>query len=252
MINNIYEIPIILSLIISSRTKGILSIPRHNAAFYECLFTARDADALCDAWEGYRHASCSLADVCLSVVGKEPWCSDLAGHLISRGGFIMGRRIARMRNKKDLQMMRIIQNINLWDTNVEWAKPGDGREILDFLLTEFDPRTDTLPECDEIEANIARRQVCYIRKDGILAALHYFIRANKCVYGWYDITRKDFRKYFLHFAIMHFLYKYWQEHKDIVRAYSWRDTANKRLLQLAKQCNQVEDGVYIYKLLYNI
>ena len=232
----------------------LLLIPRHDAAFYECLFTACDADDLYNAWESYRHEAGVLADVCLSIIGKDPWCGDLAKLLVSEAGFILGRRIARMRNGKmdNLQMERILQNADLLDVNVEWAKPGDGREILDLLLTEFDLRTDTLPECEEIETNIAKKQVCYIRNDGALAALHYFTRANKLVYGWYDITRKEFRKNFLHLQIMSFLYKYWQRNKDIVRAYSWRDTANKRLLQLAKQCNQVEDGVYIYKLLYNV
>ena len=51
--------------------------------------------------------------------------------------------------------------------------------------------------------------------------------------------------------MMLFLYKYWAKQDVVLRSYSWRDVANKRLMALAHQCNQIQDGVYIYNMIFN-
>ena len=64
------------------------------------------------------------------------------------------------------------------ESNVEFAVHGDEQDILDLLLSEFDIRSDNLPELSEIAANISRKQVLLFEK--MLASSHCIIYTAKC------------------------------------------------------------------------
>lgn len=231
-----------------------LLIPLHNI-YYDFLYMATDLEALHHNLLLFLRENGVPLPLRASIIGKEPYAGE-AAEVFEQAGFSLGRRIARMRNLNDAKNMEknvryMREDSSQDESNVEFAVHGDEQDILDLLLSEFDIRSDNLPELSEIAANISRKQVLVIRKNARIVALHYFTRQNASVYGWYDVTRKEFRKNYLYQDMMLFLYKYWAKQNVVLRSYSWRDVANKRLMALARQCNQIQDGVYIYNMIFN-
>lgn len=227
-----------------------LLVPRHNF-YYDILYMSTDIKNLCDSLNIFLSEYRSDYQLRASVIGHDPSAGEIADIFI-KCGFTLGRKIARMRNLNDEKDIEKLITL-LCDDNeykVEFATTGDAQSILNLLLSEFDIRSDNLPEISEISKNIRDKQVVVIRNANEVIALHYFTSHRSCVYGWYDVIRKQYRKNHLYLYIMLFLYNYWKKGKKFMRSYSWRDVANKRLMQLARQSNQVPDGVYIYNMLY--
>lgn len=235
------------SLTLVGDSSVFVLVPKHGA-FYDILFMAASGDAL-------RAALPPLADrldmpARVSLVGAERACADLA-EIWYLSGFRLGKKIARMHNLEDVkEIEKKLEEHQDLPWQAEFAVPGDEWAILDLLLTEFDPRSDNLPELADIADNIRKKQVFVIRDGARIVSVHYFTRKGAIAYGWYDITRKEYRKKLLYFSMLHFQYKFWKTQPEAKRSYSWRDTANTRLMALARACSQFSDGVYIYNLLY--
>ena len=228
-----------------------LLIPRHNF-YYDMLYMSTDRKNLCDSLNIFLNEYDADYQFRTSIIGHDPSAGETADIFIECG-FTLGRKIARMRNFDDEKNIEDLVELLCDDDKytVEFATEGDQQAVFDLLMTEFDIRSDNLPELTEIQENIHKKQIVIIRgEEGSIIALHYFTRQNSCVYGWYDVIVKKYRKHHLYSYMMLFLYEYWSEKNKATRSCSWRDVANKRLMKLARHCNQLPDGVYIYNMLY--
>lgn len=227
-----------------------LLVPKHNL-FYEILYLSANPDTLKKDLASFMDNYNLPLALRASLIGREQPTESIAS-LFLDCGFILGRKIARMRNYSDEKDIRDLIALLCEDEicEVGFAVPGEESRILEILAAEFDPRADNLPELPEIRDNIERRQVIVIRVEGRIIALHYFTMRNNICYGWYDVIEKNYRQKHLYLHMMLFQYDYWKD-KEALRSYSWRDVNNKRLMALAKQSNQVPDGVYIYNMLYD-
>ncbi len=228
-----------------------LLIPRHNI-YYDVLYMSTDTSALKESIKIFIHEYHHKYQLRISVIGHEK-SSDLLAGILNDCGFRLGKKIARMRNLGDERDLKHLIEL-LCDEKiegVEFAKKEDAQGVFDLIMTEFDIRSDNIPELCEIEENISKNQVVVIKNNNKVVALHYFTIKNSCAYGWYDITSKEYRQSHMYLHISLFLYNYWKDKNKIVRSYSWRDIANKRLMNLARQSNQVPDGVYIYNMIYD-
>lgn len=227
-----------------------LLVPRHDF-YYDILYMSIDIKNLCDSLPVFLGEYTADYQLRASIIGHDPLAGEIS-EIFIKCGFTLGRKIARMRNlsdKKDIEnLIALLCDDN--EYNVEFATTGDEQAILNLLLSEFDARSDNLPEISEISQNVREKQVIVIRHRNEIIGLHYFTCHRSCVYGWYDVISKPYRKKHLYLYIMLFLYNFWKQQKKIMRSYSWRDVTNKRLMQLACQSNQIPDGVYIYNMLY--
>lgn len=228
-----------------------LLIPRHDY-YYDMLYMSTDRENLCDSLNIFLNEYDADYQFRASIIGHDTSAGELAD-IFLKCGFTLGRKIARMRNLNDKNNIESVTERLCDDSkyHVEFAVEGDQQEIFNLLMTEFDLRSDNVPEISEIYENIIKKQTVVIRnEEGKIIALHYFTQQNSCAYGWYDVIVKKYRKHHLYSYMMLFLYEYWSEKNKVTRSYSWRDVANKRLMKLARHCNQLPDGVYIYNMLY--
>ena len=147
-----------------------------------------------------------------------------------KSGFVRTKRLARIRAKFDATRKALCEKLTApIPYTPEFALPGDEQEILDLLLEEFDPVADNLPTLAEIRENIEKQQVAILRNEGKILSLHYFTIHNSIYYGWYDITRKEYRGDFLFLKIELFVSDHFQKNGiRFKRAYGWRDITNKR------------------------
>lgn len=227
------------------------ALTRKHDQWDDILFAARDLNGLQAGVNSLVEHLISPAKV--SIIASEQAGQEMAD-IFAQAGFRLGRKIARMRNMEDMKELekKIRENSDGNDDNwdVDFARPGEERQILDLLLTSFDSRADNIPQLEEIRDNILKRQVFVIRDGQKLVACHYFTKNNNMAYGWYDITAREYRKKFLYFHMLKFQYKFWKNEPQIKRSYSWRDCNNRRIMALAKQSSQLPDGVYIYNMIY--
>ena len=238
-------------LINRTNNSFFLLIPRHDF-YYDMLYMSADRGSLYNDLNTFLKEQNPDYRFRTSIIGHELPAGEIAD-IFTQCGFTLGRKIARMRNlnyEKDIEGLSALR-CDDEQYAVEFAVKGDEQGIFDLLMAEFDIRSDNVPELTEISENIRNKQVVLIRNEEKIMALHYFTRQHSCVYGWYDVIIKEYRKRHLYLYIMRFLYNYWKKEEKAMRSYSWRDVANKRLMQLARQCNQVPDGVYIYNMLYD-
>jgi hypothetical protein len=246
-------------LFYSTNDSLIIMIPYHNH-YYDCLFQSaslvaleRDITECMDVYQG---------KLCLrfSIIGKEPQTGGIAA-LIEKCGFKLGKKLARMIPKKLVDEKVMHAWASLGDRNdrndrnddnedneikAEFAKPEDAKEILDLLLAEFDILADNLPELESIVENIKKKQVIIVKLNDKIAAFHYFAIENNIRSGIYDVTHKDFRNY----NLQNIIYDFLMLNVNCKRIYSWRDTANKRLLKYSKLLGSEPDGVYIYNMIW--
>lgn len=225
-----------------------LLVPRHDS-FYDLLYLSAGPAELATDLQSFLRSSPDLPNLRASVIGKEGQVEPMVD-AFARNGFFLGRKIARMRNYVDINHLE--EQIALLcdeDCEVGYAGPGEEQAVLDLLLEEFDPRSDNLPELGEIAENIRKNQVIVIREEGKIIGLHYYTMQNSMSYGWYDVINRAFRNKHLYLHMMCFQYELWKSREMPVRSYSWRDVNNKRLMALARQSNQLPDGVYIYNML---
>lgn len=225
-------------------------VPRHDF-YYDILYMSTDIKNLCDSLNIFLSEYGDDHQLRASIIGYDPSAGEVAD-VFRKCGFALGRKIARMRNLKDKKNLEKSIALLCDDDNytAEFATIGDEQAIFNLLISEFDIRSDNLPEIAEISENIRKKQVIIIRNENEIIALHYFTRNRSCVYGWYDVIKTQYRKNYLYLYIMLFLYNYWKKQKKTMRSYSWRDVTKTRLMQLARQSSQVPDGVYIYNMLY--
>lgn len=232
----------------------ILLVPRHRS-FYEMLYASADTHSLKEDLAVFLDAYSGPLNLRASIIGREKQTAPVV-ECFAGSGFSLGRKIARMRNhfdinnlEKQIKEMCESQLADEMDFEIDFARPGDEKAVLDLLREEFDQRSDNLPELAEIAQNIDKGQVIVIRKNDKIIALHYFTMQNSMAYGWYDVIQKAYRRQHLYLYMMRFQYKFWKDRDDPVRSYSWRDVNNKRLMALAARSNQLPDGVYIYNML---
>lgn len=238
-----------------------IMIPYHNT-YYDILFAAINEESLRNIIDEFKlnwHADWPIR---VSVIGTEREAGKIA-EVFGAAGFSLGKKLARTRQKAasgcvkeamhDLSMSKKVDSGGMCPpertANFSFAVAGDEKEILSLLLEVFDPRDDNIPELDAIRENIKKKQVVVVRTAGLIAYLHYFEIKNGAYYGWYDVTRKEYRNQFLLFGLDEFLSRHFVENRiTINRTYGWRDTANRRLMKFAMLNNQICDGVYLYNL----
>lgn len=227
-------------------------IPRHDQ-FYDVLFCSTSENELKKDIPRFLSDYDGALDLRASIIGKDDISSNMA-NLFAGHGFVLGQKLARMRNSPPSEKLKAIiaEFVQERKYEVEYAKPGDENEVLSLLKTEFDARSDNLPEVNEILENIKLNQVLVVRDNGKIILAHYFETRNSMEYCWYDVIEKKYRKDNVYYYLQDFIVKLHEKRKNPVRRFSWRDASNKRLMDHARKCNSEPDGVYIYNMLYNI
>jgi hypothetical protein len=235
-------------LLHSSEASLFLLIPYHDF-YYNFLYVSANKEALCKDLKSFLQDYDHSFTLRASITGKEPPTGEVAT-IFEESGFALAKRLARVRADSESSFVKQLLKDQPKE-RVEYANAGDAEEISEMLFEEFDLYGDNIPETSEIIENIEARQVLVIRKNKRIGALHYFSIQNGQYFGIYDITRKAYRDEFLSLKFGHFLHHHIRRLAvRLTRVYSWRDTANKRLMAYAQQCKQTPDGVFIYNMVY--
>lgn len=237
----------------------ILLIPYHNS-YYDVLFTATNEIALQTITLQLQEIYVEEQLLRVSVVGKEPQTGAIAD-IFQSNGFILQKCIARMLAKLALATTveaheELIKDCQRFDNkekiSVALAREDQAVEILDLLLEEFDVCADNVPELSAIIDNIKKEQVVVVNYQGKVAALNYYELHKSILLSLFDVSRKEYRKLFLHMHVGPFINEHFIKNNiRITRAYGWRDIANKRLMKFAKLNNQLPDGIYIYNMTWD-
>ena len=81
--------------------------------------------------------------------------------------------------------------------------------------------------------------------------MHYFTIQNSIYYGWWDITRKEYRGDFLFLKVEIFVNDHFQKNGlRFKRAYGWRDITNKRHKREDKLGGKAWENVFTDYLLW--
>lgn len=229
----------------------LLLVPRHNA-YYDCVFMARDACSLRAALRTLPSLTSARVPVRAAIVGKEPQASELA-NLFKEFSFTELKKLLRMRlapiPDNVLAAMRRLAEPFLNDVSV--AKPEDAEEVLEILTENFDTIGENLPELGDIAKTIANGHCIVLRRDGCIASLHYFSIVNNIFYGYYDVTRKEYRKLGgLFQAISVYEMDVYFKECHVNRLIGWREAKRRKLIKASRQSNSFPDGVVIYNMLW--
>lgn len=209
------------------------SLKRLNQLFLEIKATVTDV---------------GISKLRLSLCGKEKQEETDYFHSIKDLGFIISKKIARynLDRSKNKKVSYLLSLVPEQYRNAEYAKLEDAEQILDLMLSEFDPIGDAVPELNDIREQIRKKSVVCIKNGAEVIAFHYFQIVNNIYFGLFDYTKKNYRNHFLLFAISAFL----KEHlpKNIKRGYGWRDVNNKRTSKYAKENGECGDGIFVWNL----
>lgn len=224
-----------------------LLAPRHD--FHEIIFFVESMNQLPGTLAALIHKSGTEKRyrITLNYQQPDPNEENELVRTLFQSGFVRTKRLARIRVKFDETRKKLCEKLSApIPYTPEFALPGDEQEILDLLLEEFDPVADNLPTLAEIRENIEEGQVIILRHEGKILSAHYFTFQNSIYYGWYDITRKEYRRDFLFLKIELFLY----DRIRFKRAYGWRDITNKRHKREDRLGGKVWENVFIDYLLW--
>lgn len=230
---------------------AILFVPRF-IYYDEILYIATTPNVLARSLKVLQETYPSDRTMTLSIIGKEPSINamvDVLESLYFTQMSKLGRMILKKPTAKILDAIRDIVAAQDDDHTLipSFAEEGDAEEVFNFLSREFDICADALPEQDEVLENIRKRQVIIIKDSEKIVCVHYFMIKNHIYYGYFDATDIDYRKKFLFFRIILFIFTLEEDRmKFIVRRYGWRNFKKKSLLRFALHCNQKLDGVLVY------
>lgn len=183
-------------------------------------------------------------------------------NILLDNGFFVSKKIARFINsetrtkKSNLDSDYMLSLVPDHLRQAEYAKKEDAKEILECMFKEFDPIGDAIPELNEIEDNIMKRQVVVVRDNSVtlptntqgkIVSFTYFNVINSIYYGLFDYSDKNYRQYFVFFSIQNFM-DHIKREKKLTRSYGWRDLNNKRTTKYALKKKDEADGVVVCNL----
>lgn len=183
-------------------------------------------------------------------------------NILLDNGFFVSKKIARFINsetrtkKSNLDSDYMLTLVPDHLRQAEYAKKEDAKEILECMFKEFDPIGDAIPELNEIEDNIMKRQVVVVRDNSVtlptntqgkIVSFTYFNVINSIYYGLFDYSDKNYRQYFVFFSIQNFM-DHIKREKKLTRSYGWRDLNNKRTTKYALKKKDEADGVVVCNL----
>lgn len=229
-----------------------LLAPRHD--FHEIIFFVESMNQLPGTLAALIHKSGAEKRyrITLNYQQSDPNEENELVRTLFQSGFVRTKRLARIRAKFDETRKALCEKLAApIPYTPEFARLGDEQEILDLLLEEFDPVADNLPTLAEIRENIEKQQVAIIRHEGKILSTHYFTIQNSIYYGWWDITRKEYRGDFLFLKIELFVSDHFQKNGiRFKRAYGWRDITNKRHKREDKLAGKSWESVFTDYLLW--
>ena len=179
--------------------------------------------------------------------------------ILLANGFYVSKKIARFKNsatrnnKSNLDSDYMLTLVPEHLRHAEFAKKEDAKEILECMLKEFDPIGDAIPELYEIEDNIEKGQVVIVRDYSVthplgkIVSFTYFNIINSIYYGLFDYSDRNYRQYFVFYAVQYFM-DHIKRDKKISRRYGWRDINNKRTTRYALNKKDEADGVVVCNL----
>jgi hypothetical protein len=243
-----------------------LLIPYHDV-YYDCLYLAIDEKALEAGLVELLSLYHGPLGIRASIIAKEPAAGDVA-EIFRRQDFVLTKKLLRMRlagsSKKILNAMRLFADeyrncmflgepgaAYEYRDRVSFADLDDAEEILEILKENFDLVADNLPELAAVRENIIRQQIAVLRRDGIIASLHYFYLHHNTLHLLYDVTRKEYRREGFFMLLAAFMHEHFtkQGRKDM-RVLGWRDAGRRKLLSHARKSNEHPDGIVIYNMLW--
>lgn len=227
-------------------------IPYHNS-YYDCLFMAKDDEALTSGFASLQRQYFEALPVRCSIIGKEPLAGSIANKL-EEVNFKLTKKLLRMQTEgakpKVLAAMRLFAEE--YRDKMFFAEEKDAKEILEILKDNFDVIADNLPEYEAIVENIAKKQVAVLRQDNRIASLDYFVIQNSAFHGIYNVTRKEYRGgngFFM--ALSTFVNEHAQSlGLRYARSHGWIDATNMSLVSHAHKTNKNFDGIVIYNMLW--
>lgn len=234
-----------------------IMIPYHNV-YYDILFVAINEEYLRNIIDEFKLNWHRDLPVRVSVIGTEREAEKIA-EVFGSAGFSLGKKLARIRqgvvregDRDKMVGFLSPKKEGSEQINFSFAVAGDEKEILSLLLEEFDPCDYTMPELEDIIESIKKMQIVVAKHKSMIIGLHYFEIKNHIFYGIYDLVQKSYRKNFLLYDIYNFRNSFFLKNGiTINRYFGWRDTSNKRLMQLSKIQGEVCDGIFIYNMKYN-
>lgn len=177
-------------------------------------------------------------------------------NILLDNGFFVSKKIARFINSENLDSDYMLTLVPDHLRQAEYAKKEDAKEILECMFKEFDPIGDAIPELNEIENNIMKRQVVVVRDNSVthptntqgkIVSFTYFNVINSIYYGLFDYSDKNYRQHFVFFSIQNFM-DHIKREKKLTRSYGWRDLNNKRTTKYALKKKDEADGVVVCNL----
>jgi hypothetical protein len=224
----------------------LLAVPMHDA-FLKLHFLAKDADSLCEGIKMFEQKYDKSLPLTCEIIGREGFVKEIATTLAPIG-FLPRKRIRRMDSRRSDALPQELEDLS--ENDVRFAEKGDATEVLELFRECFDLYSDSLPEMDELQKAIEKKQVVLLRRDGCVAAAHYFEIIGKTLHGWFDCTKKEFRKQFAFWEIQLFMAKHFH---DIGfrpnRVVGWRDMDNARLMKMALMNHEIPEDMVDYILM---
>lgn len=221
----------------------LLAVPAHNT-FLKLHFFAKDVEYLREGILKFEREYDKRLPLVCEIIGREDFVKENASAL-EPIGFSLRKRIRRMNLSGSDALPKEMEDLDV--NGVRFAKKEDAVEVLDLFQECFDLYGDGLPELSELEESIAKKQVVLTRRDGRVVAAQYFEINGKTLHGWFDCTKKEYRKQFVFFEIQLFLTRHF---RDIGfrpnRIVGWRDIDNQRLMKMALLNHEIPEDMVDY------
>lgn len=230
----------------------LLLVPMHDS-FYELLYVCDTPDSLSKGLASLFSLKINLP-IRASIVGRDEKQNVALSECFIGHDFSLGKKMMRTQAKrpKDTIIEAMRELAGEACKNVSFAAENDAPEVFAILKENFDLLEDNIPEYNDIIDNIKKKQVSVLKLDGKIASMHYFTIQNNIIYGYFDVTRKEYRGgKSLFLAISIFEHDYFTaKNMNVARSIGWRDVTNKKLVRHAEKSNQNADGIYIYNMIW--
>lgn len=232
---------------------AILLIPIFD--YYDCFLFFSDDKQLIDDFQNLLHLDIFKHKIIkLSFCDNRNFVNVTILEKLLNIGFTVKNKIARFNSDNNYELVsKLYALVPEEYKKVEYANVEDAQEILELMKGDFDTIKDNIPELDDIKANIAGKQVLCVKHNNQIVSFHYFKVVNNIYYGLFDFTRREYRQFFVFFAIANYVENLEKTNQTkYQRKYGWRDIDNKRTNKFAHLNKEKEDGVMICNLIYTL
>lgn len=231
----------------------VIIIPKHSKQYYDIVFFTENPECFATLIKNILpHLPPGKFRTSITYKARQDEVHPIANALQCIG-FVTAKKHMRispppLQNLKE-QYEELTKHITLIPT---FATEEDAQQVYDLLLEEFDPCNDNIPEKEDIVQNIRNKGVVILKENSKILSMNYFTIKNSILYGWFDITRKEYRNQFLFLKISLFLFDLKKHGFNVTRSYGWRDITNKRLKKFSTLTKETPSNIFIHHLVFEI